>query len=353
MFNNIYKGKRVLITGHSGLKGSWLTQWLLKLGADVYGLSHSQYTHFNLLGLQDKLQDKSFGKDIRESQWSYYALEKSQPDIVFHLASQPIVSESFSDPRYTYETNVNGIINLCEAMRKYPPKVFICITTDKVYKDKQWDYAYREIDEKGGFDPYACSKACVELIVDSYRRSFFEELGILTATARAGNVLGGGDFGQDRIIPDVMRAYENKKQFRLRNPHHIRPWSYVLDILNGYLMLGEKLLKGKPEYQGVWNFGPDIESSITTQLLINKCIEYWKELKSTCHYGTKNDFTPKLEFHETKILRLDSTKARTRLGWKPKYNIDQTIEKTIDWYRCFYDMQDIITDLQIEEYEEV
>jgi len=341
---DIYKRKKVFITGHTGFKGSWLSAWLLKMGAKVYGFSHQKYPHYKILNLSinyNNVNIKSYKDVIR-------VYLNVKPDIVFHLAAQPLVRKSFEDSIETFNVNINGTVNLCEAMKNYPPKVFIGIVTDKIYEDKNWEYAYRENDILGGFDPYACSKVCMKYIIDSYKKSFLHDTYV--ATTMAGNCLGGGDWGEDRIIPDIIRAYENKEKFKLRNPHHIRPWNYILDVLAGYLMLGEKLLEGKSEYQGAWNFGPDLESCITTQLLINKCIKYWPELKDICRYDKENDI--KSDFHETKILRLDSTKARTHLGWKPKYSIDETIDKTMEWY-CKFFKGIVETNRQIEEYEKI
>jgi len=336
----IYKDKKVFITGNTGFKGSWLSKWLLMLGADVVGFSHEKYPHFDQLGLD--AEHKTHLWNIRNTLKVREILLEEKPDIIFHLAAQPIVSESYRFPLDTYSTNILGTVNLCEAVRELQPKAFICITTDKVYADQPDTPAYRETDILGGYDPYACSKVCMEYIVDSYKKSFLENT--FVATARAGNVVGGGDWSQDRLIPDLMRAVKANSNFILRNPHHVRPWQHVVDVLAGYLLLGEKLLQRKQEYQGAWNFGPDVDSMITTQQLINKCKSYYPEINNIIGSG------PKEQFHETKHLILDSTKARLKLGWKPKWNIDKTLEKTMDWYEEFITCGKLITEEQIINY---
>jgi len=346
MFNDIYKNKKVLIFGNTGFKGSWLTLWLTTLNANVFGYSHKMYPHYELLNLNNKV--KTYFYDVRNLEKVKEVIKEVKPDIIFDLHAQPIVSLSYSDPVETYEINVIGTLNILEAIRTcHQPYISLFITTDKVYLD-QGHLSYRESDELGGYDLYACSKVCIENIVNSYKKSFLDD--ILIATCRSGNCIGGGDWGVDRLIPDMMRAFSKKEKFKLRNPHYVRPWSYILDTLSGYLMLGEKLFQKGNEYEGAWNFGPDVSSYIPTYEIVNQSINYWSDLKSI----QKNDYLgydiQKSVFHETKILMIDSTKARILLGWSPKFDIGDTIIETMYWYKQFYTNNKIITLDQISEY---
>lgn len=341
MFNNIYSNKKIFITGHTGFKGSWLTQWLLKLGAIVkgYSLHAEERSHFNLLDLEKKENLENDFYDIRNIAILTESINRFQPDLVFHLAAQPLVLKSYEDHKYTYETNIQGTINLFEACKSCKSiKGIVCITTDKVYKDIENNfYAYRESDEIGAHDPYSTSKACCELIIETYKKQFNN---LLITSLRAGNVIGGGDFAQDRIIPDYIKSIENKKDFILRNPYSIRPYQYVLDVLKGYLMVGERFLN--EENTPPLNFGPEQNDIIDNLQLVEELQKYfYKEIKFS------DPLTRKLE---SNYLSLDSIKAKRLLKWKPKYNIKYAIEKTMKWYEKYIKNNQIITDLQIESY---
>lgn len=340
MFNNIYKNKKVLITGHSGFKGSWLTQWLLELGANVIGISDREYRHFYLLNLNKKIE--TYDCDINDFKKLYSIIDIHNPEIIFHLCAQPLVKISFDTPLDTYKINIMGTINLFEACRKVDSvKAIINITTDKIFKDINKQSGYTEEDSLGGYDPYSCSKACSELITHSYRDSFFKD-NVLIATGRAGNVIGGGDWSDYRLIPDLIKSTIHDKEIIIRNLKGIRPYQHVLPCLEGYLLLGQKLLEGKKEFATAFNFGPQDTDIIDNEYIIKAFEKHWKKIKFKC--------TEKELFHETNVLKLDSTKARALLGWKPKYNIDQTLEKTIMWYKEHYDNNKVITVDQIKEY---
>jgi len=354
IIGNVYEGKKVLVTGHTGFKGSWLVVLLKELGAEVIGISLEPNTSPNLFdSLKLSTKMKSYIQDIRKFNSIKEILEKEKPEIVFHLAAQPIVRESYENPTYTYETNVIGTANILEAIRKTDSvKAVVMITTDKVYKDKKWVWPYRENDELGGYDPYSSSKACAEIIINSYIQSFFntEDYGIkhkvLVASARAGNVIGGGDWSRDRLIPDIVRAiYEKNEKVVLRNPSHVRPWQNIFDCLFGYLLLGKMLDLGKKEFVGSWNFSPNDEAFINVEELVKKGIG----VLGCGEYVVKKDEGK----HETEILKLDSTKAKNFLKWRPALNIDESLRFTFDWYRNYYKREADIyacTLTQIQEY---
>ncbi|CAN2039937.1 CDP-glucose 4,6-dehydratase [Candidatus Magnetomoraceae bacterium gMMP-15] len=345
MFNNIYKDKKVLITGHTGFKGSWLSHYLVMLGANVVGYSLSPPTHpnhYDLLGLDIE----SFIGDIKNFDNLLSFIKKHQPDIIFHLAAQSLVRYSYINPFDTFETNIMGTVNLFEVCRQIPNiKVIINVTSDKCYENKEWLWGYRENDQIGGSDPYSCSKACSELITKSYRKSFFSQDNILVASVRAGNVIGGGDWAEDRIIPDIVKAAINKQSVIIRNPRAVRPWQHVLDPLTGYLRLGELLLEKKENFADAWNFGPDTNDVTSVYDLVSSMKRYWN--KVIYRLADKND-----EFIETNHLILDSTKARVKLHWKPLWNFDTSILKTIQWYVSYYEHDRVITKEQIENYIE-
>ncbi|MEM4247713.1 MAG: CDP-glucose 4,6-dehydratase [Candidatus Nanoarchaeia archaeon] len=341
-----WRGRRVFITGHTGFKGSWLTIWLRKLGAKVYGFSlrepPSTPSHFELFAPDCR----SFFGDIRNPAKLEKALQKSSPEIVFHLAAQPIVRLSYLAPVETFSTNLIGTLNLFEACRKTPSvKAIINITTDKCYENLETDKAYKEEDPLGGHDPYSSSKACSEILSSCYRKSFFNSTGILLATCRAGNVIGGGDWAKDRLIPDIMRATAKGEEAIIRNPFSIRPWQHVLDPLYGYIMLGEKLLNGDAKFATAWNFGPALEDCLTVEELVKMASREWKRIK----YKFQNN--SEQNFHEAKILKLDCNKAQTELGWKPVWNSAKAIKKTVEWYKNFHEFNTIKTLENIEEYE--
>ncbi|MDK2789587.1 MAG: CDP-glucose 4,6-dehydratase [Methanothermococcus sp.] len=345
-----FKGKKILITGHTGFKGSWLTQILLNFGADIVGCSLEPTTNPNLFDILDLgSRIKNYFEDIRDYHRIKEIIEKEKPEIVFHLAAQPLVRDSYDDPLFTYETNIIGTANVLQAIKETKcVKSAVIITTDKVYENKEWIWAYRENDELGGYDPYSTSKACAELVVKSYIRSFFntkdygKKHNTLIASVRAGNVIGGGDWSKDRLIPDIIRAiFEKDEQITIRNPESIRPWQHVLEPLLGYLLLAQHLYNGKKEFVGAWNFAPNEENFINVENLVKKGIE----ILGTGKYTVKRDDSK----HEMKILKLDATKAKTYLKWKPVLNIDETLNWTFEWYRKYYGNEEMssVTNNQI------
>lgn len=347
LFNNTYKNKKVFITGHSGFKGSWLTIYLQKIGAKVLGYSLEPNTEPNLFSICDVKEGITnvFG-DIRDEEKLTKTMLKFKPDIIFHLAAQPIVRQSYKEPKLTYETNVMGTLNVYEAARKCDSvKAIVSITTDKCYENKEWIYGYRENDPMGGYDPYSSSKACVELLSSSYRRSFFEEKGTLLATTRAGNVIGGGDFAEDRLIPDFARSILKEKPIIIRNPLATRPWQHVLEPLSGYLALGAELLNGNIEFATAWNFGPNDSDILSVQDILDECIK----VLDKGSYELDRSFQP----HEANSLKLDISKAKAELKWQPVKNIHKAIEDTMSWYKNYFegntDMREYTIN-QIQEY---
>lgn len=342
---NSYQHKKVFVTGHTGFKGSWLCAMLEKLGAECSGFSLAPNTNPAHFALLSPKQNSTFG-DLLDVDLLKESLIASQAEIVFHLAAQPLVRESYKNPIYTYQSNVIGTLHLLEAIKACPSvKSVVIITTDKVYENKEWDYPYRENDELGGYDMYSSSKACSEILVNSYKRSFFsgENANVLIATARAGNVIGGGDWSADRLVPDIARATASKIAVFIRNPKSIRPWQHVLDCLYGYLLLGEKLLQGKQEFAKSWNFAPYSFDAKTVSEVAAIAQSVWQDIKIS--FGT-----PAENFHEAGILKLDNTMAINHLDWKPKWNTQTAIEKTMEWYKVFYEKNEILTHQQINEY---
>ncbi|WP_017752677.1 CDP-glucose 4,6-dehydratase [Clostridium tyrobutyricum] len=347
-FNNIYDGKKVFVTGHTGFKGSWLTLWLKKLGADVMGYSLEPNTNPNLFNVcKCNSKCNSIIGDIRDYEKLNQSLNEYKPDIVFHLAAQPIVRLSYEKAKLTYETNIMGTVNLLEICKNIKSiKSVVVITTDKCYENKESIYGYRENDPMGGFDPYSSSKACVELIVSAYRDSFYNKNKIGLSSARAGNVIGGGDWAQDRLIPDFVREVSNSNIVVIRNPDAIRPWQHVLEPLSGYLWLGALMYEDTKRYSSSWNFGPEDNNIFNVSDILNLAIKSWGEGNIKVD---KNE-----QLHEAKLLRLDITKAKTYLKWEPIYNMDETVDKTIKWYKTYYAGKDDIVDFtlsQIENYE--
>lgn len=329
-FNEVYKGRRVLITGNTGFKGSWLTLWLIKLGANVLGYSLEPPTVpslYETLNLKNEI-NQIIG-DIRDFDKLLGTIKQFKPEIIFHLAAQPLVRRSYKEPRLTYETNVMGTINLFEAIRFCDSvRVVVNITTDKCYENKEWVWGYREIDPMGGDDPYSSSKACSELITSAYRRSFFEKSGVAVASARAGNVIGGGDWAEDRLIPDIVRSLSIGKEIVIRSPNAIRPWQHVLEPLYGYLLLGMKLFMESQQYAQAWNFGPDESDTMNVESIVKKSIELW----GAGSYRIESS----VQLHEANMLRLDVSKTHFLLGWKPRTNVEKALEMTINWYKKFY-----------------
>lgn len=350
IFKNIYKNKRILITGHTGFKGTWLTLWLKELGAEILGYSlepHTNPSMFNLCNTKDNI--RNIIGDIRDSENLEKVMLDFKPDIIFHLAAQPLVRLSYNEPKLTYETNVIGTLNVYEAAKKCNSvQVIVCITTDKCYENKEWSYGYRENDPMGGYDPYSSSKGCVELLTASYRNSFFDNLGIKIASARAGNVIGGGDWADDRLIPDLVKSVAKDEALIIRNPIATRPWQHVLEPLSGYLWLGALLLQHKEEVACGWNFGPNNNDILSVEEILNLSLKCWGK----GNYCIDNSVNP----HEANLLKLDISKAMLELKWKPVYNVTVAVEKTIEWYKKYYDNKYIdmreFTLGQIKEYVE-
>lgn len=333
IIENTYKGKKVLLTGHTGFKGSWMLAWLNQLGADVKGYAlepeHSNDLYNLLHG--SKLCDELIA-DIRDGAKLAQVVKVFQPDFIFHLAAQPLVRRSYRLPGYTFEVNTTGTLNVLESLRTLDkPCIVVVITTDKVYENQEKNYHYKETDKLGGYDPYSASKAAAEIVVDSYRNSFFnphnyKEHGKAIASARAGNVIGGGDRSEDRIIPDIVRAFEAGEAVVVRNPKAVRPWQHVLEPLSGYLLLGAKMMEDPAKYAGAWNFGPDNNDVLTVEEVVKQAIAQW---------GSGEYKTPELKQqpHEAGLLQLDITKAVQQLGWTPRMKSAEAISETIEWYR--------------------
>jgi len=327
-----YKNKKVFLTGHTGFKGSWMLAWLHQLGATVKGYSLAPENEFDLYNtIHGDSLCESIIDDIRNKENLEKAILSFEPDFIFHLAAQPLVRLSYEIPSETFEVNVIGTAHVLDAVRKLKNQCqIVLITTDKVYENLEWHYPYRESDRLGGYDPYSASKACAELVINSYRNSFFNlnnynEHKKSLASARAGNVIGGGDWAKDRIIPDIVRALQNNEVIQVRNPKSIRPWQHVLEPISGYLHLGLKLLENPIKFAEAWNFGPYAEDNLVVEDLVKMALETW---------GNGNYHTPTLlnQPHEAGLLKLDINKTINELNWKPKWNAKAAIEKTLNWY---------------------
>ena len=330
---NYYKGKRVFITGHTGFKGSWLMAWLHQLGATVKGYALTpEHAECLFKALEPLNLCDSIIADIRNKEKLTEEILSFQPDYIFHLAAQPLVRRSYQIPSETFEVNAVGTANLLEAVNQLPNKCsVIVITTDKVYENKELDILYNETDVLGGYDPYSASKACTEMVVSSFRNSFFNvdkidqhKKGIVSV--RAGNVIGGGDFSEDRIVPDIIRALKQQNTIEVRNPGAVRPWQHVLEPLCGYLLAGGLLHNEPQQYSGAYNFGPEPEDHLTVRELVELAIKTWE-----C--GDWKDTGDKNQVHEANLLKLDINKAKTKLNWQPKLNAATAIEWTINWYK--------------------
>ncbi len=343
---SFYKGKKVFVTGHTGFKGSWLCKLLSNSGAEVTGYSLSPTTTPSLFEIADIAQDiHSVIGDIRNLDSLKAAFDEAEPEIVLHLAAQPIVRDSYKDPAYTYETNVMGTVNILECLRNSScVRSFLNVTTDKVYLNKEWSWGYRENEELDGFDPYSNSKSCSELVTHSYKNSFFADGRVAISTARAGNVIGGGDFANDRIIPDCVRSAIKKEDIIVRNPFSTRPYQHVLDPLYAYLMIAAKQYEDGI-YAGYYNVGPDDVDCFRTGALVDLFVSKWGEdLKwiNRCDEGP----------HEANFLKLDCSKLKATFGWKPRWNLNDAIEKVVEWSKCWVSQGNVraCMDEQIENF---
>lgn len=346
---SFYKGKKVFVTGHTGFKGSWLCKMLSDAGADVTGYALNPPTTPSLFEIAELEKDiHSVVGDIRDYKSLKSAFDQAYPEIVLHLAAQPIVRDSYKNPAYTYETNVMGTVNILECVRNSNcVKSFLNVTTDKVYLNKEWEWGYRENEELDGFDPYSNSKSCSELVTHSYKNSFFADGKVAISTARAGNVIGGGDFANDRIIPDCVRAAMNQEDIVVRNPFSTRPYQHVLEPLYAYLMIAaEQYMDGS--YAGYYNVGPDDMDCFQTGALVDLFVQKWGE---NLQWINQYDGGP----HEANFLKLDCSKLKATFGWKPHWNLDMAIEKVVEWTKCWMGNGNIraCMDRQINEFLEI
>jgi CDP-glucose 4,6-dehydratase len=350
---DFWKNKKVLVTGHTGFKGSWLTIWLKKLGAEVIGFSKSIPTNPNLfeIGNVENGIISIFG-DVRDHERLKQVIIKHKPEIIFHLAAQSLVIKSYEDPIETYSTNIMGTVNLLDIIKENrESKVIINVTSDKCYENKETLEGYTENDPMGGYDPYSSSKGCAELITSSFRDSFFNSKdsrnNVALASVRAGNVIGGGDWAENRLIPDIIKGISNNNSVKIRNPSSLRPWQHVLDPLNGYMLLAEKMWDDKNKYAEGWNFGPDKSEIKPVSWIIERFDEMWKT--------QINWEIEKINLHEARHLILDCHKAKTKLGWQTKLNIEQALKWTIDWYKKNLDKTDMrkFTEEQITKFSDL
>lgn len=343
-----WKGKKVFLTGHTGFKGGWLSLWLKNLGAEVHGYALAPSTMPNLFTVAEVANSltSSTIADIRDIALLKQSLETSEADIVFHLAAQPLVRYSYEAPVETYSTNVMGTVNLFEAIRQTPSiKAVVNVTTDKCYENHEWVWPYREDEAMGGYDPYSSSKGCSELITAAYRRSFLASAGIAIASARAGNVVGGGDWSPDRLVPDFLRAIDEGQALIVRSPAAVRPWQHVLEPLSGYIRLAEQLYTEGEKFAEAWNFGPSDEDARSVAWIVNQLVgrvsgAVWQQNSAP-------------QPHEANYLKLDSSKARAQLGWQPRWNLSIALEKIVEWHQSWHQGQSMhdVTLSQIEEYE--
>lgn len=347
---DFWRGKRVFLTGHTGFKGGWMVLWLKKMGAVVHGLSLQPPTEPNLFTLArvaDGLEHQI--GDIRDLATVRNAVAAFKPDILLHLAAQPILRLSYDEPVETYATNLMGTVHVLEAARQTPSvQVTLVITTDKCYENREQVWAYRETDAMGGHDPYSSSKGCAELAVSAYGRSYFNTRQQVVASVRAGNVIGGGDWARDRLMTDLIAAVAAGQKPVIRNPHAVRPWQHVLEPLSGYLCATEYLWAMRPEGPEAWNFGPDADSDVPVQVVANDICRLWG-------FADGLTLTPDpRQLHEAHLLRLDSSKARAELGWKPRLTLKQGLAMTVDWFKAWKDNKDMqaVSGAQIDAYRE-
>lgn len=352
---NLWEGRRVFLTGHTGFKGGWLALWLASKGAQVRGYALDPSTEpslFTAASIAEILDDDR--GDIRDYPKLEASLVDFEPEVVFHLAAQPLLRRSYADPLGTYSTNVMGTANLLEAVRRSPGvRAVVCITTDKCYQNREWAWPYRETDPLGGHDPYSSSKACAEIVAAAYRDSYFpvsrlSEHRVAIATARAGNVIGGGDWSEDRLVPDLIRGFASGNPVLIRRPKAIRPWQHVLEPLQGYITLAEQLLSGKPDFVTAFNFGPSEDDAWPVERIADKLAAMWGNGASWVR-----DNAPSV--HEAHYLKLDSSKARSELGWRPRLNLETALDWTLRWYRQCQNGADMATETraQIARYEQL
>ena len=345
---SFWSGKRVFLTGHTGFKGSWLSLWLQSMGAELQGLALDPPTQPSLFveanvsaGLRSSIGD------IRDYQWVLKTVAEFEPDIVIHMAAQPLVRYSYKNPIETYATNVMGTVHLLEAIRQVgSAKAVVNVTTDKCYENKEWVWGYREDEAMGGFDPYSSSKGCSELVTAAYRRSYFANNGISLASARAGNVIGGGDWAEDRLVPDILRAFEANEPVIIRNPNSIRPWQHVLEPLSGCLILAQRLWDDPFSYSEGWNFGPRDDDAKPVEWIVKTLVEQWGA-------GASWKIDAGEHLHEAGYLKLDISKAASMLGWSPKWSLEIALEKIVDWSSEVRNKKNVATIClsQIREYE--
>jgi len=354
MDSSFWKNKKVLLTGHTGFKGSWLSLWLQKLGVDLIGFSKSVPTKPSLFELADVGKNMtSIMGDITSIENITNVVKQHNPEIIIHMAAQSLVHKSYDQPLETFSTNIMGTVNLLEAVRNTSKKcVIINVTSDKCYENQELERGYKENDPMGGYDPYSSSKGCAELITSSFRNSFFKnsnnkDYDISLASVRAGNVIGGGDWADNRIVPDIMRGILDKKIIKIRNPTSVRPWQYVLEPLRGYLELAEKLYNYKSEYAESWNFGPEIDYAKPVSWLVNEIVEMWRGNIEVDFANNDLDYK-----HETSFLRLDCSKAKSKLKWNPKIKLEEGLKLTVNWYKQYEQTKELreFTENQIEEY---
>lgn len=344
-----WKNKKVLITGHTGFKGSWLALWLQSLGAHVIGYALPPTTVPNLFELAEvkELTHSQFG-DIRDFDALYNFIHKEKPEIVFHLAAQALVRYSYANPVETYAINVMGTVNLLEVLKRVNcAQAVVVVTSDKCYENREWDRGYKETDSMGGYDPYSSSKGCAEIATAAYRQSFFNDTSpLFLASARAGNVIGGGDWAMDRLIPDFLRAIMNKQPLKVRYPSAIRPWQHVLEPLSGYLLLAEHLYKKRNDFTGGWNFGPDDQDAKSVEWIANHLVHLWGE-------GARWELdNQEKKLHEARYLKLDISKARSELKWAPRWSLEKALYFTVEWYKAHCHHQNVqkVMREQIAEY---
>lgn len=352
LFNNVYKNRKVLITGHTGFKGAWLCILLKKLGAEIYGYALEPPTNPSLY-IDAKIDEfvTSYIGDIRNLEYVRKIITKVQPEIVIHMAAQPIVRESYKVPIETYSINVMGIVNLLEICRKTSSiKSIVNVTTDKCYENQEWHWGYRENEPMGGYDPYSNSKGCSELVTSCFRNSYFNpkkyaEHGVAIASARAGNVVGGGDWAEDRLIPDFIRSIKLGEKVKIRSPYAIRPWQHVLESLSGYLSLAAKLFSEGAHYSDAWNFGPEDNDAKSVEWVTKTICKLWGN-------GASYIIDTNPQPHEANYLKLDCSKAKAELNWNPRWNIEITLKSIVDWNKGYFDGMNVkeITENQIDQY---